>query len=114
MNKIKYYYPKYASREDIIDSCTNYFFSPDTMRFFSSHVLEFTSPGVYENEPGYFFITSEKFDYDSPRLYTIRFMPVNEPNRIDEMGEFQEYTSGRTARRAIEAYVKDHPALSPE
>ncbi len=49
-----------------------YFFSVDTMRFFSSRIL----PTVYEGPGGIYFITSEQFrgsdGISAPRKYTIR------------------------------------------
>lgn len=45
-----------------------YFFSPDTMRFFRSRV----GGTVYQGNGGIYFVTSEQFDYNSERLYTVR------------------------------------------
>jgi hypothetical protein len=49
-----------------------YFFSADTMRFFSSRIL----PTVYQGPGGIFFITSEQFrgsdGVSAPRKYTCR------------------------------------------
>ena len=46
-----------------------YFFSPDTMRFFSSKVYSY----IKEVENGFLFITSEVFG-DEPRHYAIRLI----------------------------------------
>jgi len=43
----------------------HHWFSPDTMRFFNSRVCS----TVYQ---GHLFISSEKFDEKSPRLYGVR------------------------------------------
>jgi hypothetical protein len=71
----------------------HYFFSPSTLRFFKSRV----GTRVYY---GRYFITSEQFDYNSPRLYTIRI--ANDDGSIDTVGEFQQYTTRAAAVRAIE------------
>ena len=70
-----------------------HFFDPSIRRFFNSRV----GSRVYR---GQYFITSERFDKDHPRLYTIR--RAHEDGRISTVGEFQAYTSARAARRAIE------------
>lgn len=68
------------------------YFSPSTLRFFRSRIGQ----TLYGGE---FFITSEQFDWKSPRLYTIR--RVNNEGRIMTVGDFQQYSSGTQARRAI-------------
>ena len=59
-----------------------YFFSTDSMRFFSSRVHE----KVYG---GCFFVTSEQFNWNEPRLYTVRCMD-NDGN-VYTMDEFQRF-----------------------
>ena len=49
-----------------------YFFSPDTMRFFSSKVF----PDVKQVDRGYLFITSEKFG-EAPRHYQVRHITLD-------------------------------------
>ena len=49
-----------------------YFFSPETMRFFSSKVYKH----IKEVENGFLFITSEVFG-DSPRHYQIRLISLD-------------------------------------
>jgi hypothetical protein len=71
-----------------------YYFSPDTMRFFRSRVAE----GINHTLDGIVFITSEQFDDNSPRLYTIRIM--NEEGYVHELAcEFQQFKSLREARK---------------
>lgn len=77
-----------------------HFFEASTMRFFRSRIL----PDVYG---GRYFITSEQFDRDSPRLYTIR--EVNEHGGIDTVGEFQQYDTLDKARRAARKLAKEAP-----
>lgn len=73
-----------------------YFFEPATMRFFRSRV----APGVYG---GRYFITSEQFDANSPRLYTIREVAPN--GHIETVGEFQQYETLDKAKRAVRKLV---------
>lgn len=71
----------------------HHWFSPDTMRFFSSRVETGLLYGRY-------FVTSERFDDDFPRLYTVR--EVVGPNAdIDTVGEFQAYETKLEAVQAI-------------
>lgn len=70
-----------------------HFFAKDTMRFFRSRV----APGVVH---GRVFITSEQFDYQSPRLYTVRALK-NDGSTADLSG-FQRFDTLRQAR----AYVR--------
>lgn len=67
-----------------------HWFSPDTMRFFSTRI----GRTVYG---GRFFITSEQRDYSSPRLYTIR--EAKPDGTIDTVGEFQGYATRAAATR---------------
>lgn len=69
----------------------HYFFGPDATRFFRTRI----APGVIN---GRYFITSEKFRDDAPRLYTIR--RANDDGTIDTVGEFQQYKTLRAARAA--------------
>lgn len=65
-----------------------YFFSPDTMRFFSSKVYKY----VKEVEKGFLFITSEVFG-DEPRHYAIRF--INLKGSIDTLKEYQTLSQAK-------------------
>jgi Fe-S-cluster formation regulator IscX/YfhJ len=75
-----------------------HWFDPSTMRFFSSRVGHAVYGGKY-------FVSSEQFDYNSPRLYTVRF--VDERGWIDEVGEFQQYPSHAAAVRAIRKLIAE-------
>lgn len=71
-----------------------YYFSPDTMRFFNSKV----ESKLFKNK---YFITSEKFKEDYPRLFTIReYNPKT--HIISTVGTFQEFTTLDEAIEAIE------------
>jgi hypothetical protein len=77
-------------------SAAKYFFAPDTMRFFDSHVLH----TVYEGNGGIFFVTSERCtirNFSSPRKYTVReFDPLS--GNVFTYGPFNEYDR-RTAHK---------------
>ena len=63
-----------ADLRAIADHAGSYFFSPNTMRFFKSRVLEGVYPvGDSQAVAGavFYFITSEAYD-DAPRHYTVR------------------------------------------
>jgi hypothetical protein len=60
-----------------------HFFDAQAMRFFNSKIES-------ELIDGKFFITSERYDMDSPKLYTIR--QISETGQIlDDLGDFQEF-----------------------
>jgi hypothetical protein len=72
-----------------------HWFSPDTLRFFRGRV----GRTLYG---GRFFVSSEQFDHDSPRLYTVR--EVRDGGKdIATVGEFQAYrTNGDAVKRIRE------------
>jgi hypothetical protein len=78
---------------------TGHWFSPDTLRFFRSRVAQ----GGYVTPDGarVYFVSSEQFDYNSPRLYTVRVQD-RQTGAIDTLGEFQQYGSRNTADRAAQ------------
>lgn len=71
-----------------------HFFCASALRFFKSRVNDqvFSGPG------GVFFVTSERYDWDSPRLYTVRQAMPN--GHIETPDEFQQYGNMRAAKRA--------------
>ena len=76
----------------------HHWFSRDTMRFFNSRI-------VGNLIDGRFFVSSERYDDGSPRLYTIReAMPNGE---IETVGEFQAFASADAARRAIRSMIRE-------
>lgn len=66
----------------------HHFFERDTMRFWRSRVCS-------EVIGGRFFITSEQFGDDSPRLYTVR--ECEDDGSIRTVGEFQQYRTREAA-----------------
>ncbi len=81
------------------------------MRFFKSRIL----PTVYG---GRYFVTSEQFNSDTPRRYTVR--RVEDNGAINTVGEFQAFPSSRAARAECRrlakedgaAYAKEHGLAS--
>lgn len=80
-----------------------HFFDPQSMRFFNSKIESELIEGRY-------FITSERYDLDSPKLYTIR--QISDKGQIlDDLGEFQEFATLENAlvelgRRLENAVIK--------
>lgn len=71
----------------------NHWFSKDTMSFFNSKIESEVLKGKY-------FITSEQFNTDAPRLYSIRV--ADDAGRINTVGEFQAYRTKAKALKYIE------------
>lgn len=69
-----------------------YWFSPDTIRFFNSKI---ESDVMY----GHFFITSERFDHNSPRLYSVRY--CDKDGDIMTVGKVQ----GHKTKAAAKAFI---------
>lgn len=72
-----------------------FFFEKATMRFFNSRI----ESGILK---GRFFITSERFNEDTPRLFTLR--EVKPDGEVETLGEFQEFTTIQEAKE----YLKNH------
>jgi hypothetical protein len=83
---------------------TGYWFSRDTVRFFSSRFYRTVYAGKY-------FVSSEQFiDHNNgitnPRKYTIReYDAAND--KITTVGEFQQYATLESARGAIKLLIKE-------
>lgn len=91
----------YTSVEEIIKDLKGHthFFDDNTMTFFRSEVC----PGVY-GEGGDFFITSEQFDEDSPRRFTVREVWGR---HIKSVSDFQEFDSLEDAQKWLMEYLND-------
>lgn len=110
-----------ASIESIRDvagksKTTRFFFAPDTMRFFKSRVSDKVFPTY--GEFGTLFITSERFDSTTPRMYSIRmarYEDYGSDNPTFEIltEEFQAYASlsGAKARAQKWADALMHPRI---
>ena len=86
---------EYYGLENLRNAHSGHWFSPGAMRFFKSRL----GSEVLPVPDGWLFTSSERFDYNTPRLYTIRKM--DQYGEISEVGEFQQYTSSASARRAM-------------
>ena len=73
-----------------------HFFDPSAKRFFNSRISE---SGIRKGNEVYF-TTSEKFDYNSPRKYSVRKMNLK-TGEVGEVSEFQAYDTSSQARRAL-------------
>jgi hypothetical protein len=79
----------------------SHWFDAATMRFFKSRVM----PRVWNTPAGPAFISSEQFDEDSPRLYTIRVVNFSPRFNITEYPgtTFQQFQSVNVARTFLNA-----------
>ncbi len=75
----------------------SHFFSPDSMRFFNSRIQ--TNPPY----KGRVFVTSERMNWNSPRLYTVRVVKTS--GNIETVGDFQGFASRQSAHRYAEKYA---------
>lgn len=97
MNEIEIHY--YRSIGDIKranDRAGLHFFEASSMRFFNSRVLD----GIYG---GKLFVTSEKFDYASPRLYTVRI--AHPDGSVESFSDFQEFKRADQAKRFAQRWA---------
>ena len=95
--------PYHWTMSHIKSYCWNrgsHFFSPDTMRFFNSRIQ--TTPPY----KGRVFVTSERMNWNSPRLYTVRV--VKSSGHIETIGDFGAFTSRQSAHRYAEAYASEN------
>lgn len=87
----------FTSTEDIKRNHRGYWFSKDTMKFFQSRIGQ----NVYYGKDLLFFVSSERQNYDTPRLYTVRaYDPKHD--RVQTVGEFQGYKTSGGANGAAE------------
>jgi hypothetical protein len=69
-----------------------FWFSPDTLRFFKGRVCE----DVFQGPGGVYFVSSERREWNTPRLYTVR----NYNPGINTWGTFQGYRTAAQAKGA--------------
>ena len=74
-----------------------HFFSAGSKRFFNSRIHS----DVYG---GCVFVTSEKFDWKSPRLFTVR--KIDQNGNIETIGDFQGYDTRSKAHTAAKNFAK--------
>ena len=77
----------------------HHWFEPSTIRFFKSRVGDTTYGGR-------FFVSSEQFDYKSPRLYSVRV--ALDDGSVETVGDFQEYASRSGAVSRIKSILATH------
>jgi len=94
------YYDGIIDFQDIVrangNSSQHHFFDAGATRFFRSR---YPQTGIVKDNKAYF-VTSEQFDYNSPRLYTLRVCDMA-TGIVDTVGEFQQYRTSRQAQAAI-------------
>lgn len=83
------------------DSAQHHFFDQGTTRFFRSR---YPQTGVVKNNRAYF-VTSEQFDYNAPRFYTVRVCDLA-TGVVDTVGEFQQYQTSAQAQAAIKRIIR--------
>ncbi len=77
-----------------------YFFYPETKRFFNSRIQ--TSPPYC----GRVFVTSERMNWNSPRLYSVRV--IHPSGSIETVGTFQGFTTRKSAHDYAKAYANEN------
>jgi len=83
------------SVNDIDRRHRGHFFSPSAMKFFNSRVIQDVFCGVNNC----YFVTSERYDANSPRLFTLRKYDPSTDN-FETVGDFQAYESKAVALSA--------------
>jgi hypothetical protein len=85
----------------------NHWFSPDTLRFFSSRISS-TTYGP-DSAGRVYFVSSERsgFDYDTPRKYSVRYF-TPETRGIDTHGEFLAYDTLAQAQAAARRAAREN------
>lgn len=81
--------------DDVKSKSKGFFFNKDSMKFFSSRLVD----EVFPSNKEVFFVTSEKFDHKSPRLFTVRVLDLGSGSIIT-VGEFQGYETKTQALTA--------------
>ena len=79
-----------------------HFFDASTMYFFDSKI----EVPLFTNETDCLFVTSERFNKQSPRLYSVRKY-VHDTGDISTVGQFQQYKTLKRALRAINIAIKE-------
>lgn len=77
----------FKSIEEIEEAHTGHWFDKASMEFFDSIAY----PELVQHPEGAYFISSERYDGGSPRLYTIRFASLD--GEISTVGPFMGFNS---------------------
>ena len=92
---------------DLNAKAGQYFFSPETMKFFNSRV----GGEAFEKDGIAYFITSEKFTMfpehiSEPRKFTLRSMDMKTGD-VRTVGEFQQFNTEAQAKKKLKEIVGD-------
>ena len=82
------------------DELRSPFFSPSTMRYFNSRLLNTFRPLNDDGTRG-LFVTSDRFDSDTPREYRVRLYNVTHRFEVDTLECF-------TTREQAERFVRNY------
>lgn len=85
------------------ENAGGHFFSEDTKRFFNSRIGEIT----WTDNKLWYFITSEKFDHKSQRLYSVRGWTPENPCNIEQISGFQAFKTRAQAVAFINRLIKE-------
>jgi len=91
----------YNNIQEIIDhnfEAGQFYFSEGAMRFFNSVVAP-TLYGEHQN----IFITSEQFDEDTRRMYSVHL--IDENGEVQDLSEFQQFKHIKQAKKFIANYL---------
>lgn len=91
--------PMHQIRKEYGSGPGRHWFDPGSMRFFRSRLAQYG----YRGPGGTFFVSSEQFDHDAPRLYSVR--KLEGPGKIETVGDFQAYRSRDAAHRAAKGFA---------
>ncbi|MEE9118251.1 MAG: hypothetical protein V3U02_06630 [Calditrichia bacterium] len=73
-----------------------HFFDKDARRFFGSRIA--SEAYLTQNSRNAYFVTSEQFDRNQPRLYSVR-VANTKTGTIDTVGRFQGFSNSGSAKR---------------
>ena len=81
-----------------------HWFDQDTIRFFNSRI----SNKAYhlKDQKLVYFISSEQYNAQSPRLYSIRLYN-SKTGQMDTIGEFQQYKTSKQAKRQLDLILNE-------
>ena len=91
---------EYISMEAIKARHQGHFFDQGAMRFFDSRLAEY---GALLADGSVLFVTSERFDYKTPRRYTVRLQNPDGrmTTKTDPVLKFQQFDDSTSAWRAL-------------
>ena len=89
--------------QEVRNRHSGHWFDAKTMRFFSSRVSETAYLSIDGKRS--FFVSSERFDMETPRSYTVRVQDC-ETGSISTVDEFQRYDSRYNAHKVAKALSK--------